>query len=42
MHRAWLKAVVLQVALWSYPYAKGGDFRGRKQRGWVARGALLG
>ncbi len=26
MHRAWVKAVVLQVALWSYPYAKEGDW----------------
>ncbi|GBD11930.1 hypothetical protein HRbin23_01613 [bacterium HR23] len=26
MHQAWFKAVVLQVALWSYPYAKEGDF----------------
>ncbi|MFN3975059.1 MAG: protoglobin domain-containing protein [Dehalococcoidia bacterium] len=26
MHHAWFKAVVLQVALWSYPYAKGGDY----------------
>jgi hypothetical protein len=26
MFQAWFKAVVLQVALWSYPYAKEGDF----------------
>lgn len=26
MHQAWTKAVVLQVALWSYPYVKAGDF----------------
>jgi len=26
MHQAWFKAVVLQVALWSYPYAKEGDW----------------
>ena len=26
MHRAWVKAVVLQAALWSYPYAKEGDW----------------
>jgi hypothetical protein len=26
MHQAWFKAVTLQVALWSYPYAKDGDF----------------
>lgn len=26
MHQAWFKAVVLQVALWSHPYAKDGDF----------------
>jgi hypothetical protein len=26
MHRAWFKSVVLQVALWSQPYAKEGDF----------------
>ncbi len=26
MHAAWLKAVTLQVALWTYPYAKEGDF----------------
>ncbi|MCX8103508.1 MAG: protoglobin domain-containing protein [Candidatus Bipolaricaulota bacterium] len=26
MHHAWFKAVTLQVALWSYPYAKDGDF----------------
>lgn len=26
MHQAWLKAVVLQVALWAYPYTKEGDF----------------
>ncbi|MCS7224118.1 MAG: protoglobin domain-containing protein [Armatimonadetes bacterium] len=26
MHQAWLKSVVLQVALWSYPYAKEGDW----------------
>jgi len=26
MHQAWTKAVVLSVALWSYPYAKDGDW----------------
>jgi hypothetical protein len=26
MHQAWFKSVTLQVALWSYPYAKDGDF----------------
>jgi hypothetical protein len=26
MHQAWFKLVVLQVTLWSYPYAKEGDF----------------
>jgi hypothetical protein len=26
MHQAWFKSVVLQVALWSYPYVKDGDF----------------
>jgi hypothetical protein len=26
MYDAWFKAVVLQVTLWSYPYAKEGDF----------------
>jgi hypothetical protein len=26
MHQAWFKAVVLQVALWSRPYAREGDF----------------
>ena len=26
MHDAWFKAVTLQVTLWSYPYAKEGDF----------------
>ena len=26
MHQAWFKSVVLQVALWSEPYAKEGDF----------------
>ncbi|MEW6635670.1 MAG: protoglobin domain-containing protein [Actinomycetota bacterium] len=26
MHDAWFKAVVLQVALWSQPYAREGDF----------------
>jgi hypothetical protein len=26
MHQAWFKAVVLQVALWSYPYTKEGDY----------------
>ncbi len=26
MHDAWFKSVVLQVALWSQPYAKDGDF----------------
>ena len=26
MHQAWFKSLVLQVALWSYPYVKSGDF----------------
>lgn len=26
MHQAWFKAVTLQVALWTYPYAPKGDF----------------
>ncbi|MGC8880538.1 MAG: protoglobin domain-containing protein, partial [Anaerolineae bacterium] len=26
MHQAWFKSVVLQVALWSAPYAKEGDW----------------
>jgi hypothetical protein len=26
MHQAWVKAVLLQVILWSYPYVKEGDF----------------
>ncbi len=26
MHQAWTKSVVLQVALWSYPYVKTGDW----------------
>lgn len=26
MHQAWFKSVTMQVALWSYPYAKDGDF----------------
>jgi len=26
MHQAWFKATALQVALWSYPYVKQGDF----------------
>jgi hypothetical protein len=26
MHHAWFKSVVLQVALWSYPYVQEGDF----------------
>jgi hypothetical protein len=26
MHQAWFKSVVLQVALWSQPYAKEGGF----------------
>lgn len=26
MHEAWFKSVVLQVALWSHPYVKDGDF----------------
>lgn len=26
MHQAWFKSVVLQVALWSYPYIREGDF----------------
>ena len=26
MHQAWVKAVLLQVILWSYPYVRDGDF----------------
>jgi protoglobin len=26
MHQAWFKSVVLQVTLWSYPYARAGDY----------------
>jgi hypothetical protein len=26
MYQAWFKSVVLQIALWSYPYIKDGDF----------------
>ncbi len=26
MHQAWIKSVLLQVILWSYPYVKDGDF----------------
>jgi hypothetical protein len=26
MHAAWVKSVILQVTLWSYPYCKDGDF----------------
>ncbi len=26
MHQAWIKSVLLQVTLWSYPYVKPGDF----------------
>ena len=26
MHQAWLKSVLLQVTLWSYPYVRDGDF----------------
>jgi hypothetical protein len=26
MHQAWMKSVLLQVALWSYPYVREGDF----------------
>lgn len=26
MHQAWFKSIVLQVAIWSYPYAKEGDW----------------
>lgn len=26
MHQAWIKSVLLQVILWSYPYIKEGDF----------------
>jgi hypothetical protein len=26
MHQAWIKSVLLQVILWSYPYVKEGDF----------------
>ncbi len=26
MHQAWMKSVVLQVALWSYPYVKEGEW----------------
>lgn len=26
MHEAWVKSVILQVTIWSYPYVKDGDF----------------
>jgi hypothetical protein len=26
MHQAWVKAVLLQVILWSHPYVREGDF----------------
>jgi hypothetical protein len=26
MHQAWVKAVLLQVILWSHPYVRDGDF----------------
>lgn len=26
MHQAWVKSVLLQITLWSYPYVKEGDF----------------
>jgi hypothetical protein len=26
MHAAWFKSIVLQVAIWSHPYAKEGDW----------------
>jgi hypothetical protein len=26
MHEAWVKSVILQVALWSYPYVRDGDY----------------
>ncbi len=26
MHQAWFKSIVLQVALWSYPYTNPGQF----------------
>jgi len=26
MHTAWVKSVILQITLWSYPYVKTGDF----------------
>lgn len=26
MHQAWLKSVLLQITLWSYPYVRQGDF----------------
>ncbi len=26
MHQAWVKSVILQVILWSYPYVRDGDF----------------
>jgi hypothetical protein len=26
MHQAWVKAVLLQVILWSQPYVRDGDF----------------
>ena len=26
MHQAWVKAVLLQLILWSYPYVRAGDF----------------
>ena len=27
MHQAWVKAVLLQVILWSQPYVRDGDFK---------------
>jgi hypothetical protein len=26
MHQAWIKSVMLQITLWSYPYVREGDF----------------
>jgi Protoglobin len=26
MHQAWVKAVLLQLILWSHPYVRDGDF----------------
>jgi hypothetical protein len=26
MYQAWVKAVILQVILWTHPYVKSGDF----------------